>query len=153
VCNPTITFNPNGGTFVNPDNDAIRIVTNGGNIGIMPRAAPSIFSREGYRFIGWFEDTEDESTRWRDNNETIGGVTLYARWVATPDGFVLGNASRDGRITSADATAIARYLAGHNVDICLLASDLNGDGYVCIADVILLARWLVGHDISHLLAR
>ncbi|MCL2576481.1 MAG: family 43 glycosylhydrolase [Defluviitaleaceae bacterium] len=147
-----VTFNLNGGTFANPEN-ATRIITPGDNISTLPRATASVFSLEGYRFIGWFRDTADESTRWRDNNEVNGGVTLYAKWVVTPHDFVLGNVNHDGRITSADATAIARYLAEHNVeDICLLAADLNGDGDVCIADVILLARWLVGHDVSHLLA-
>ncbi|MCL2577277.1 MAG: pectate lyase [Defluviitaleaceae bacterium] len=151
VCVPTITFNPNGGAFVNPG-DGIR-VDFGSNIGTLPRATSSIFSREGYRFTGWFEDTSDERTRWRDYNEATGGITLYARWVETPNNFMLGNADHDERITSADATAIERHLSGQNTNICVLAADLNGDGEVTIADIILLARWLVGHNVSHLLAR
>jgi len=56
-----------------------------------------------------------------------------------------GDSNRDGRVTSADATVLARYLAGHNITIDRRAVDLNGDGEVDGADLILLVRWLVGH--------
>jgi len=113
-----------------------------------------MFFREGYRFTGWFEDIEDDDTRWNDDNEVTADITLYARWVEipNPDIFRVGSTGGTGRVTSVDATAIARFLIGQNMEICLLAADVNGDGYVTGADIILLARWMVGHDVEHLIA-
>ena len=158
-CNPCtcpadshiITFNPNGGTFVSTSSAAI-IVANGDNSGLLPRAIPSIFSRTGYRFTGWFENPLDDSTRWHDYNAISGNITLYARWTRAPYNFHVGDSNGDGRTTSADATAIARYLAGQR-EICPLSADLNGDGIVTLEDLILLARWIVGHNIGHLIAQ
>ncbi|MCL2578320.1 MAG: InlB B-repeat-containing protein, partial [Defluviitaleaceae bacterium] len=149
-----ITFNPNGGAFVNPNRDRIRVIVSGNRSGILPRATPLMFSRNGYRFTGWFEDIEDESTRWRDNEEVTGDVTLYARWtqIPDPDNFHVGDADGDGRVTSADVTRLAMYLIGHNVDICLLSADIGGRGYLSIADVTLFAKWLVGLNVSPLIA-
>jgi hypothetical protein len=146
-----IIFNANGGEFVNAD-DAIRFVEDGESVGELPKSNSSTFMRDGYRFMGWYENPEDLSTRWSNNSEVSGGITLHARWVAAPANFILGNVYGDDRITSADATMIARYLVGQEVDICLFSADINGDGEVTIADIILLARWLVGHNVSHLLA-
>jgi len=147
-----ITFDPNGGAFVN-HNDAIRFIPNGDNIGILPRATPLIFSKNGYRFTGWFEDIGDESTRWRDNYEITEDITLYARWTQIPDpDFHVGDVDGDGRITSADATRLAMHLIDQNVSICLLSADISGRGYVSINDVTLFARWLVGHNVDHLIA-
>jgi len=158
-CNPcrchelrTITFNPNGGAFINSE-DAVRIVEPGEKIGILPRATPLIFSRKNHRFTGWFENPDDETTRWRDNNEVTHDVTLFARWTPTPSNFHVGATSSSRRVTSADATSIARHLVGHDmVDFCIFAADIDGDGEVTIADVTLLARWLVGHDVNNMIA-
>jgi|GEM_PF-1285847 len=63
--------------------------------------------------------------------------------------FLVGDLDGDGRVTSADATALARWLAGHNVEIALCASNITckpgtlPDPY--IADLTRLSRWLVGH--------
>jgi hypothetical protein len=143
----TITFNPNGGAFVN-SSDEQRIVPCGESIGILPRATPAMFSRENYRFTGWFENLENENTRWRDNDIIDADITLHARWTPTPDDFVLGDINDDGRITSADATLLAMYVTHNEITICPLAADIDGDGFVTIADVILLARWLIGHDVE-----
>ena len=113
-----------------------------------------MFSREGYRFLGWFEDLYDENTKWRDHNEVTADTILYAKWAEIPDpeNFRVGSVGSSGRVTSADATLLARYLIGHDVEICLLAADINGDGYVDSADIILLARWIVGNKITDLIA-
>jgi len=60
-----------------------------------------------------------------------------------------GDINGDGRVTSADATFLARYIVGQDVYLlCRYAADLNGDGNVCIADLILLSRWLAGHNVT-----
>jgi len=63
--------------------------------------------------------------------------------------IILGDVDGDGRITSADATLLARYLAGHfdHMDeppLCLTAADINGDGDIGTAVLVKLVRMLVG---------
>ena len=121
--------------------------TLGDVIGILPRM--NEMSNPGYRFTGWFENIEDENTRWRDNDKVSSNVWLIARWtvIPNPNNFRIGDADGDGHVTSADATNIATYVAGHNIiNFCPLAADLDGDGEVTINDVVLLARWLIGHS-------
>jgi len=67
----------------------------------------------------------------------------YANWIRRPTNLQTGSVFRlgengqigDGRVTSADATMIARYLAGHFdhfdvLPICRIAADINDDGVV-----------------------
>jgi len=61
--------------------------------------------------------------------------------------FMRGDADGDGRVTSADATLLARWLIDSTTVIDLDAADLTGKG-VGLFTLSLLARWLVGHDIS-----
>ncbi|MCL2577315.1 MAG: dockerin type I repeat-containing protein, partial [Defluviitaleaceae bacterium] len=60
------------------------------------------------------------------------------------DGFLTGDVGNTGRITSAGATLLARYLIVGDVPICIRAADINRDGRLEIADLILLQRMLVG---------
>jgi len=149
-----ITFDLNGGVQEGIDTlsqkEFIRQITRGENAGELPRSTPLTFSREGYRFTGWFEDLNDETTRWSDDKEVTGDTILYAQWVETPDKFMLGDTTGDRRVTSADATNLARYFAGHydhldEMPICLLAADITGRGYVIPSDVTILTKWLFGH--------
>jgi len=145
-----VTFDPGDGFFTTTP-PAIMFAS-GGALDILPRATG--MSKPGYRFTGWFEDIADETTRRRDFDRVSANVTLHARWtpIPNPSNFRVGDAGMDGRITSADATLIARHIVGHDVTICLLAADIDGDGEVTISDITLLARWLVGHNIHHLIA-
>jgi len=65
--------------------------------------------------------------------------------------FIVGDLDGDGQVTSADATLLARWLAGHNVTI----HDMRTANITCtpgtptITDLIRLARWLVGHYNDH----
>ncbi|MCL2577000.1 MAG: S8 family serine peptidase [Defluviitaleaceae bacterium] len=77
-------------------------------------------------------------------DDYINNLAIISLHLVEDKPFILGDANGDGRVTSADATTIAKHLAGHDVDICLLAADINGDGEVDIEDLILLARMLVG---------
>lgn len=141
----------------------------------MPRAVPSVFFRDGYRFVGWYEDLTNTGSRWSPNRTIRGGenIELFPRWVRTPHAplhFVLGDTTGgnangegsptgDGRVTSADTTQIARWLVRYGTITLTpdsprehLAADINGDGYITVDDITLHARWLVGHNISELLA-
>ncbi|MCL2388398.1 MAG: stalk domain-containing protein [Defluviitaleaceae bacterium] len=61
---------------------------------------------------------------------------------------LLGDVNGDGEITDADVSLIRMYLAGHLVNICLIAADVNGDGEVTDADVSLLRMYLAGHPVQ-----
>jgi uncharacterized repeat protein (TIGR02543 family) len=148
-----ITYDANGGIFVNPAS-AISIIPHGDSIGEILRSTPLTFSKTDYRFMGWFADLADADTQWHDNNDVTADITLYAKWaeIPNPETFQVGSVSGNGRVTSGDATSIARFILGQSTDICILAADINGDGVVNIADIILLARWLMGHNVGHLIA-
>jgi len=60
---------------------------------------------------------------------------------------ILGDINGDGRVTSLDATWLARHLIDNNIKICAYAADFYGDGNIGVGHVTLLARWLVGHDV------
>jgi uncharacterized repeat protein (TIGR02543 family) len=142
----SVTFDTGDGFFATTP-PAIIFAT-GGALGILPRATE--MSNPGYRFTGWYDC---ENNRWRDYDEATSDVTLTARWVQSPANFHIGDTNGDRRVTSEDATRIARHLVGHDVyNFCLLAADINGDGRVTIADITLLLRWLIGHDVHHLVA-
>jgi uncharacterized repeat protein (TIGR02543 family) len=145
-----MNFDAGGGTFKN-SSDEIRNDVSSENAGILPRM-PSM-SNPGYRFVGWYD--EDGINR-RDNFKTDRNITLTARWVEEPPGFKVGDMDGDGRITSADATVIAKWLVTdpehRDPDFCQLTADISGTGYVSIADVILLARWLVGLNVNGLIS-
>jgi hypothetical protein len=79
------------------------------------------------------------------------GITTQAALVPldiSPHELIVGDIDGDRRVTSADATMIARYLVGQTNSICRHSADINADGKVDIADLILLARWLVGLSIE-----
>ncbi|MCL2577258.1 MAG: dockerin type I repeat-containing protein [Defluviitaleaceae bacterium] len=142
-----ITFDADEGGFLNPG-DAVRNILPGASVGELPRMP--MMSKPGYRFVGWEDEygiiRRDAFTEDRD-------ITLTARWIQTPDDFMIGDVTGNNRVTSEDAVYIARMLlAQDEILLCedspasLLAADINGDGFVSIADVILLARWLVAGD-------
>ena len=65
----------------------------------------------------------------------------------------IGDIDGDGRFTSADATALARYKIGHDIEICFNAANFYGTGISSPADITsaqitLFARWLVGHKVQ-----
>ncbi|MCL2224369.1 MAG: CotH kinase family protein [Defluviitaleaceae bacterium] len=60
----------------------------------------------------------------------------------------LGDINGDGRITSADATWLARYITGQPVQICMYAADFFGDGVLTPSHVVMLARALAGHNVT-----
>lgn len=76
-----------------------------------------------------------------------GGVTVHTDCVCV--GYCrLGDINGDGRITSQDASWLARWLINPSVPICIYAADFYGDGNIYPAHVTLLAKWLMGHEVS-----
>ncbi|MCL2223937.1 MAG: InlB B-repeat-containing protein [Defluviitaleaceae bacterium] len=76
------------------------------------------------------------------------------------DDILIGDVDGDDRVTSADATRLARWVttpehlrAAHPLlqNFCVLAADISGNGNPSPFDVILLARWLAGHNVSALM--
>ena len=60
--------------------------------------------------------------------------------------FLVGDMDGDGRITSADATLLARWLAGHDVEINLRAANItcSDNELPTVQDLTRLVRALVG---------
>jgi endoglucanase len=142
--NHTVTFSANGGANLSATS---RTVANNAALGEMPSV-----NRAGQRFIGWFDTSATTGgTRYHADSQITGSITLHARWRANPANFMLGDTLNHGRVTTASATRIARWLIEDERILLdgasstqLLAADMNGDGYVDIRDLVLLARLLVG---------
>ncbi|MCL2224399.1 MAG: S8 family serine peptidase [Defluviitaleaceae bacterium] len=83
-----------------------------------------------------------------------GGVYVISEICALCGGNCrLGDINGDGRITSADGTWLARWIVGHDVQICLYAVDFYGVGVASPSDIsvnhlTLLARWIMGHNVQ-----
>ncbi|MCL2223529.1 MAG: hypothetical protein FWB96_01020 [Defluviitaleaceae bacterium] len=167
ICELVITFNAGRGSFrANGKYTRYRDISYGESIGELYRMT-AMSHPYGYRFLGWFEDIYDYSTRWKPNGRVSRNRTLFAKWVSVPADFSVGDVTRDRRTTSSDATAMARFLVsthGNNFciiqlqaleleDFCVIAADIDGDGKITIADLILLRRWLVGHNVQHQIAK
>jgi len=161
----TVTFDPSGGIFANP-NEATRHREQGETLGNLPVAISRYYNGYRYRISGWFTAPNGNGEQWFSGNAVTANITLYANWVRRPLNFQTGSVFRigensqigDGRVTSADATMIARYIVGQfdNTDvlpICRIAADINGDGIVDVSDITLLSRWLAGHNVRHLIAQ
>jgi|GEM_PF-1841295 len=167
----TVTLNTVTGVFRSPSNPAAPNIqtrgrANNTSLGTLPRAVEMTHNL-GHRFGGWQNAATNEFVR--DNHIVTADMTLNAVWVsqatiaATPtprtSPFSLGDANDDGRVTSADATRIARWIttpesqrAALFPDFHPLVADIDGDGMVCSLDVVLLARWLAGHAVGHLIS-
>ncbi|MCL2224985.1 MAG: dockerin type I domain-containing protein [Defluviitaleaceae bacterium] len=61
----------------------------------------------------------------------------------------IGDLNGDGRVTSADATLLARHIVRHIVNIDLRAADINCDGDIDVLDLLRLSQALVG-NVTHL---
>jgi|GEM_PF-2796652 len=154
-----VTFNPRGGAFEYMG-DAGRFIEQGAAIGRLPVAISRTEGGYYYRISGWFTEPNGEGERVTPSFTADGDITLYARWVRRPTGFQVGSViigsdtHSQGRVTSADATAIARHIVNPQApEICPIAADINGDGVVCTIDLVLLSRWLAGHNVQSQIAR
>ena len=60
--------------------------------------------------------------------------------------YILGDADGDGEMSSGDAVAILRYLAGYEVEnFSVEAADFDGDGEVSSGDAVAILRKLAGY--------
>ena len=64
-----------------------------------------------------------------------------------PISNIPGNVTRSGRVTAADVAMLRAFLAGFDVNICLIAADVNADGRVTAADLALIRAYLAGFDV------
>ncbi|MCL2577940.1 MAG: hypothetical protein FWE27_07820 [Defluviitaleaceae bacterium] len=164
VTNYTVTFNSGeAATFKHPDNitnpreKTIGVGINGERrINNLPRMNEMNADGNVHRFGGW----RDENTNkfLRDGDLITGDMTVTAVWVTVAslnenreNQFLLGDANDDGRLTSADATAIAKWLIApddlKDPNFCEFSADITGKGYVTVEDITMLARLLVGLDV------
>ncbi|MCL2577359.1 MAG: glycoside hydrolase family 9 protein [Defluviitaleaceae bacterium] len=160
VANYTVTFDAGAATFKNPNSGDVvefAVETEGDSrIGALPRM--HTMTIDGYRFGGWLNEATDEFLR--DGDIITGDMTVTAVWVPTPAGFRLGDINGDNRITSSDASVIAKWLITDPADrpelfpnFCQLTADITGSGYTSFFDIVMLSRWLVGHNVGHLIVK
>ena len=72
---PTVTFETNGGSNVEA-----KTVENGKTI-----SAPAAPTRKGYKFMGWYEETDENEYKLFDFSTPIkDNMTLYAQWEEIP---------------------------------------------------------------------
>lgn len=152
----TVTFDLQGGTLTSTLPTVITLAP-GNVIGDLPVAVSRYHAGYRYRIFGWFTSPGGMGIRWDAGTPVTQNITLYANWVRRPVNFLVGDLNGDRRVTSADASMLARYLAGqfdHLEDspICLIAADIDGNGVIDPRDLTLLIRWLVGHDVSNQIA-
>ena len=62
--------------------------------------------------------------------------------------LVPGDCSRDAAIDLADVSAMLKYIAGWDINICVPAADVDDGGKVNLADVTTLLKYIAGWDIS-----
>lgn len=58
------------------------------------------------------------------------------------------NGDKNGIVDGRDVLRLARYLAGHDVEINLKAADVNGDGAVDGRDLLRLSRYIAGQNVE-----
>lgn len=63
---------------------------------------------------------------------------------------MLGDADGNGEVTTADAIAIMRFIAGYEVEISLGDADVNGDGVIDVGDSVLILQYVAGYNVSYL---
>jgi uncharacterized repeat protein (TIGR02543 family) len=155
----TIIFNANGGT-VTPTSATT------GNSGRLTNLPTPV--RIGYNFIGWFT----AATGGIEVTTSIafaGNTTVYARWREPlplgGDGVlggygwnqdflnprIPGDVNGDGKVDTADALLILRYIAGvlnerELAIFCEIAADVNRDGEITTADALMILRLIAMLD-------
>lgn len=176
----SVTFNTNGGGFIGVTGTTPSAltttpqaftVTSGAALGTILPTMPTTernennkvsVTREGYRFTGWFATPSPGALciQWSETTIATQDTTLYARWtrIENPYTFRVGATRGTNRITSADASLLARWILAPeitlaNTNFCPLAADLTGDGKVTLADLTLLIKWLAGHDVERSIAK
>lgn len=68
--------------------------------------------------------------------------------VLVEESIKYGDINGNGKIDSADAVAIKKYLAGYSDTINKKAADVTGDGKIDVNDAIRLLKYLAGYDVT-----
>jgi hypothetical protein len=132
----TVIFNLAEGTPT--DSTALTQTISHGENAILP-AVPVLVGRV---FDGWEGN----------HNNVTSNRTITAKWLR------LGAVSTGGTgsVTSADATWLARHVAGHTgfeLSNRRIANLRGEDRIIVSDDVTMLARWLVGYDLAYLISQ
>ena len=98
-------------------------------------------TRVGYKFVGWYLDSEYKTEYKFDNMPITEYTVLYAKF----DKLQYGDVNGDGKVNYTDVTAISRYLAGYELPLgfSILNGDVNADGIIDYADVQILRYYIV----------
>ena len=79
---------------------------------------------------------------YRSYVKTTSGSTTYGE-EKTFQTILIGDADGDGKLTNADADAIAKYIMGQTpTGFKKKMADVNEDGYVNVADIVLLVKMI-----------
>jgi uncharacterized repeat protein (TIGR02543 family) len=140
-----VTFNLAGGNIGGNTNNITITVPNGGN------ASSADPVRTGFVFDGWL--AENGTPVNLSTLPITGTRTFTASWHRL--GSLLNQT--DGRVTTADATWIARNFINENFqngvfdERTMRIADISGNGEVNLVDVVMLMQWLVGYDLAMLI--
>lgn len=96
----SVTLNANGGTINSGD-------VTGYTYGV-GATLPTDVTREGYKFAGWYEDSDFSGTKVMEITATdTGAKTYYARWLSTDAGVESVTVETDGNGTASASPASA----------------------------------------------
>ena len=59
-----------------------------------------------------------------------------------------GDVTGDGVVNRSDLLRLAKYFAGHTVEVDQAAADVTGDGVVSRSDLLRLAKYFAGHSVN-----
>ena len=79
-----------------------------------------------------------------DEEDVLFAVSSGA---VTVRNVIPGDVNGDGKVARSDLLRLAKYFAGHSVEIDQAAADVTGDGKIARADLLRLAKYFAGHSV------
>lgn len=79
-----------------------------------------------------------------DEEDVLFAVSSGA---VTVRNVIPGDVNGDGTVARSDLLRLAKYFAGHSVEIDQAAADVTGDGKLARADLLRLAKYFAGHSV------
>lgn len=81
-------------------------------------------------------------------SKKMSKIIIKKELVLVEESIKYGDINGNGKIDSADAVAIKKYLAGYSDTINEKAADVTGDGKIDVNDAIRLLKYLAGYDVT-----
>ena len=113
---PTITFNPNGGSFAQTS-DASATVGTDGKLTEFPEV-----QYDGHTLVGWFDDTADPNTAVELDKVYRGATTLTAHWTENPTTYNITVSKSGGGTASTASASATSAAAGANITLTATAA-------------------------------